>query len=651
LPADRLRPATRSWAGATVTDSIDGPTLRAFKQMAAKQGATLFPALLASLQLVLGRLAGCDDVVVTAPMAAQTKLDGQSLVGHAVNFLPLRARFDAKQPFARHLAVVNGAVRDAFAHQDYTLGSLVADLRLKRSINRTPLSDVQFNLERLPEPIAVPGGRITVAPVAKTAVNFDLFFNMIESRDGLRIDVDHATDLYDAATIRRWIGHLRAAMQMLAAAPETAIADVDLLSAAERAALLADFVVSARAYPRDKALHALFEAQARRTPAARAVTCAGLTLTYAELDAAANRLAHLIAQTSDGPRGRIAVAVDRSADMLVALLAVMKSGHAYVPLDPAHPPARLAATLAAADVAAVIVSGLTRPAWVAAGIPLMALNASRAVLERMPVNPVNGVDPGDSTTPAYVIFTSGSTGAPKGVEVGQGALVNFLTSMADTPGVTARDHLLAVTTVCFDIAGLELYLPLLTGGSLTIATRDDVQDGFALAALIKTSGASVLQATPSLWRMLLEAGFAPHAGLKMLCGGEALPRDLADQLSANGAPLWNLYGPTETTIWSAVARVGAGAIMIGAAIANTQLFRPAGPDVGCLPHADAGARPAATLLSHGRSGAAVCGWTHRAARAARPADQAARLQNRIGRYRNGTADRRGRGSGGCDGAG
>jgi amino acid adenylation domain-containing protein len=585
LPSDRPRPTERSWAGATVTDTIDAATLQAFKQTAAKQGATLFSALFASLQLVLGRLAGSDDVVLTVPMAAQTKLEGQSLVGHAVNFLPLRARFDATQPFTRHLASVNAAMREAFAHQDYTLGSLVADLNLKRSVNRTPLSDVQFNLERLPEPIDIPGGRITVAPAPKTAVNFDLFVNMIESRDGLRIDVDHNTDMYDAATIRRWISHLRAAMHAIAAAPETAMADVELLGPYDRAALLADFSATARAYPRDKTIHALFEAQARRTPAVRAVTCDGVSLTYGELDAAANRLAHLISQTAEGPRSRIAVVVDRATDMLVALLAAMKSGHAYVPLDPTHPPARLAATLAAADVAAVVVSGSTRPAWVPAGVPVVALDASRDVLERMPVNPVHGVAPGDSATSAYVIFTSGSTGTPKGVEVGHGAVVNFLTAMAETPGFTARDHLLAVTTVCFDIAGLELFLPLLTGGSLTIATRDDVQDGFALVEMIKTSGATVLQATPSLWRMLLEAGFMPNANIKMLCGGEPLPRDLADQLSSHGAELWNMYGPTETTIWSAAAHVDAGAITIGSAIANTQLVVLDGNDRLALPGA------------------------------------------------------------------
>jgi hypothetical protein len=246
LPSDRPRPVLRTWSGATLTETIDAPTARALKQMAANNGATLFSALFASLQLVLGRLASADDVVLTVPMAAQTKLDGESLVGHAVNFLPMRVGFDTAQPFASHLKSVHAALRSALAHQDYTLGSLVRDLTLKRTINRTPLGDVQFNFEKLPTDLDVPGARVRMAAAAKTAVNFDLFFNIAENRDSLDVAVDYNTDLYDAETIHRWIGHLRTAITNATATPDAPIATIDILSAADRENLLADSATTPR---------------------------------------------------------------------------------------------------------------------------------------------------------------------------------------------------------------------------------------------------------------------------------------------------------------------------------------------------------------------------------------------------------------------
>ncbi len=569
LPSDRPRPAQRTWAGATLTDTIPADVAHALKRTAAKNGATLFSALFSCLQILMGRLAASEDVVLTVPMAAQTKLEDQSLVGHCVNFLPIRCAFTSDMSFATHLKAVHGTVLGALSHQDYTLGTLVRDMNLPRSIGRTPLSDVQFNLERLADDLELDGARVSIAPNPKAAVNFDLFFNFIESAQGLRVDVDFNTDLYDAATIRRWIGHFRTLLKAICTDAHQTIARLPMLNADEVKWLMSELNATAKPLAADAKVHALIEAQARRTPDAIAIRAAGRTISYRELDMAANGLAHHLLTVAPGGNGRIAVAVDRSIDMVISLLAVMKSGHAYVPLDPTHPPARLKQTIDAARVSALIATDELAVGWAGRDAPVVPLKTWRT--EAAPLPPQDPPNATSADRAAYVIFTSGSTGTPKGVEVGHRSVVNFLQSMAETPGFTSRDHLLAVTTVCFDIAGLELFLPLVTGGSLTIASRDDVQDGFALARLIDGSGATVVQATPSLWQILLEAGFKPHAGLKMLCGGEPLPRDLADILIAGGE-LWNLYGPTETTIWSSCVRIGAGPIAIGAPIANTRMY-------------------------------------------------------------------------------
>lgn len=571
LPSDRPRPERRTWSGATASDTIDGALTGALKQLAARQKTTLFTVLFSALQAMVGRLADADDVVLTVPMAGQANQDERSLVGHCVNFLPVRCAFKPEQSFASHLAAVHATMLRVLKHQDMTLGTLVGDLALSRTIGRTPLSDVQFNLERLADELSIPGAQLSVAPNAKSAVNFDLFFNVIEGRDGLRVDVDYSTDLYDAATIRRWIGHYRALLRSVVAASDTAIAKLPLMDAADRDWLVDGLNATARPYDRSATVHGLISAQARRTPNATAVVCNGMSASYQDIERASDRLAGTIQRQVPGRGGRIAIAVERSVDMLVSLIAVMKAGHAYVPLDPTHPPQRLKATLDAARVSALISTDGASASWAGSGVVVLALDALRMTAA---ADEARGFGSQGATAddPAYVIFTSGSTGVPKGVEVGQRAVVNFLLTMAETPGFTARDHLLAVTTVCFDIAGLELFLPLVTGGSLTIATREQVRDGFALVDLLEVTRATALQATPSLWQMLLEAGLTPRRGLKMLCGGEPLPRDLADRLIADGAELWNMYGPTETTIWSSCGRVDGGPITIGAPIANTQLF-------------------------------------------------------------------------------
>ena len=307
-------------------------------------------------------------------------------------------------------------------------------------------------------------------------------------------------------------------------------------------------------------------------PQAVAVVCGDRRLTYAQLDGAANRLAHFLRKRGVGAGDRVAVCLDRSPEMLLGVLSVLKAGAAYVPLDPEFPRERITAVIEDAHPSVLLSQEGVASRLGLTGARIVLLDSAwPEVMRESDRTPAGGMTPSDL---AYVIYTSGSTGKPKGVEVPHRGVVNLLCSMASRPGLAAEDVLLAVTTLAFDIAALELFLPLCVGARVVLATREAAGDGNQLLALMAESGATVMQATPATWRLLLEAGWNGPTNLKVLCGGEALPRDLADELLARSPSVWNMYGPTETTIWSAASPVapGPGAVTIGPPIANTEFY-------------------------------------------------------------------------------
>ncbi|NEQ97715.1 MAG: amino acid adenylation domain-containing protein, partial [Cyanothece sp. SIO2G6] len=355
------------------------------------------------------------------------------------------------------------------------------------------------------------------------------------------------------------------------------------LSTDETQRLLVDWNQTQRSYPRHACLHQLIEAQVNRTPDAIAVVFGGDRLTYRQLNQRANHLAHYLQDLGVKPDQLVGLCVDRSLEMVIGLLGILKAGAAYVPLDPAYPQERLAYMLEDAEAQVLVthssVTGHLSSGIAWDGMTVVCLDSDwEAIVQYPQSDPVSAVTPQHL---AYTIYTSGSTGKPKGVQIEHQPLVNFLMSMAVKPGLTADDVLVAVTTVCFDIAGLELYLPLLVGARLVIASREVTSSGPGLGQLLQDSGATLMQATPATWYMLLAAGWRGSPNLKVLCGGEALPQSLADQLLDQVGSLWNMYGPTEATIWSTVYPVersdGAASnrdmpALIGRPIANTQLY-------------------------------------------------------------------------------
>jgi amino acid adenylation domain-containing protein len=532
----------------------------------------LFVTLLSALTVLLNRLSGQDDIVVGIPSAGQSMLDGDRvLVGHCVNFLPIRTSVSSDAPMRAHLQSVKQAVLDAYDHQNYTYGKLIRKLPIVRDPSRLPLTEVQFNLEKVGTDLKFKGLEVEVDPNPKSFVNQDLFLNIIESSEGLILDCDYRTDLFNAETIERWLDHYTVLLEAMTHDLDRSTAIMPLLSETAKHQLLVEWNDTRADYPRDRLVHQLFEEQAVRTPDAIAAVFEDQKLSYAELNHRADLLAAYLQSIGVAPGSLVGVLVERSIEMLVALLAVLKAGGAYVPMDPTYPRERVSFVLKDAKVEVLLTQKKFAGSLVACEVATVCLDLGWPAISHPSRERVSR---GGTTSDdlAYVIYTSGSTGKPKGVEISHRAVVNLLCSMAKKPGVTSEDVLLAVTTLSFDIAALELFLPLCVGAKLVIVSRETASDGSQLLARLDTSGATVIQATPVTFRLLIEAGWSSSPRLKVLCGGEALPRELANELLDRSKSVWNMYGPTETTIWSSANPITSRdqPITIGLPIDNTQ---------------------------------------------------------------------------------
>ncbi|WP_371154037.1 amino acid adenylation domain-containing protein [Jannaschia sp. 2305UL9-9] len=550
LPTDRPRHLQADRPGATLIHEIPRDVVDAVKKVGAKHGCTLFTATFAAMQTLIHRLSGATDIVIGVPTAAQQAAAPGNLVGHCVNFLPIRSTANPEAPVTDHLKTVRDAVFAALDHDGLTFGEILDVAQVPRRLDRLPLTEVEFNLEEpgdlgWPAPLAA-----SFETNAKAAVTFDLFFNLVSTEDGLRIETHYASDLFDAATIAAWVHSYEGLLRAMAATPEASIARLPMVSADTTPA-------------KDGAdltpLPACLGNVARARGTGTAIEASDGNLTHAQLWDRSGAFAAALQRHGVTRGDRVAINLARGVDLVPALLGTLRAGAVFVPLDPRQPDARLQKILSDAQPRLIVANDLDRftlpcltPAEVVAGTPQDVHVAA--------------------SDPAYVIYTSGSTGTPKGVEVPHGALVNLLTSMIGTPGLSADDRLLAVTTAMFDISILELFGPVLAGGTVVVAPAEDVVDGFKLAARLAAGDITVMQATPTLWSILTEAGFGPAAPFRVWTGGEPLARDLADRLTKDGAEVWNLYGPTETTIWSSVARVEPDApITLGDPVAHTEL--------------------------------------------------------------------------------
>jgi amino acid adenylation domain-containing protein len=589
LPTDRPRPAVSTYRGAARFIELDARRLQQLKALGQAHGATLYMVLLAAFQVLLHRYTGQDDILVGSPIAERERAELAGIVGYFVNPVVLRANLSGDLAFVEFLSQVRETVLEAFAHQEYPFELLVERLKPQRDVSRSPVFQAWFALQQAPisghsglnafalgKPGArVPFGELWLESMAfeQGVAQFDLALTAAEVEGGLGLSLRYNSDLFEATTVERMLRHFDALLEGIAAEPGQRLAELPLLSADEIKQVLCEWNDTSMDYDREACLPELFESQVARVPEAVAAVFEDHRLTYRALNRRANKLARYLRSLGVSPGVRIGVCMERSLEMVVGLLGVLKAGGAYVPLDPAYPAERLCYVLEDSRALVLLTDGT------------VDLQDPRlADLPRCNLKEVGeSIDREDETSPdvlvnpeslVYVIYTSGSTGRPKGVQIPHRALVNFLDSMRHEPGLAEQDVLLSVTTLSFDIAGLELFLPLTTGATLVLAGGDVVVDGRRLSALLIDCGATIMQATPSTWRLLLETGWASAGGLRVLCGGEAFPRDLANRLVEIAAAVWNMYGPTETTVWSTIYPVKAGerAVSIGRPIANTQVY-------------------------------------------------------------------------------
>ena len=573
LPTERSRPPIQTFRGKKQSWTIPQALSQALKSISQREAVTLFMTLLAAFKTLLYRYTNQTDILVGSAIANRNRSEIESLIGFFVNTLVLRTDLSGNPSFRELLRRIREVTLDAYTHQDLPFEQLVAELQPERNLGHTPLFQVMFVLQNAPmETLKLSGLSLTPIEVDTEIARFDLTLSLTDTAQGLIGVFEYNTDLFDSAAIARMQGHFQTLLEGIVANPDQQLSDLPILTQAEQQQLLGDWNNSQTDYPQ-VCIHQLFEAQVERTPDAIAVVFEDQQLTYQQLNSRANQLAHHLQTLGVGKETLVGICTERSLLMMVGLLGILKAGGAYLPLDPAYPAERLAFMLEDAKVSVLLTQQNLLAALPQHQAQVVCLEE---ILEGSADNPINNAT---ADNLAYVIYTSGSTGQPKGVQITHSAVVNFLTAMRLNPGLTQQDILLSVTTLSFDIAALELYLPLIVGARLVIVSRQVATDATQLIEQLASCGATVMQATPATWRLLLAAGWE-RSRLKILCGGEALDRHLADQLLQKGCEVWNLYGPTETTIWSAIHKVESkqqmeqqdSIVSIGRPIANTQFY-------------------------------------------------------------------------------
>ncbi|MGH7973566.1 MAG: non-ribosomal peptide synthetase, partial [Limisphaerales bacterium] len=557
--------------------------LDGLRNLARAAGVPLKTVLLAAHERVLALMHGSNDVTTGLICNGRPEaVDGERIVGLFLNTLPLRQNLAAgtwlelvKQTF--------DAEQELLPHRRFPLAE-IQKLCGGQAPFETAFDFVHFHVYTALEgsgELDLAEGHYFEANNLTTYTTFML--DATSSR--LELHIDYDPNALCREQIEQMSDYYLETLEAMAANPQERYETFSPLSESETRRMVTDWNATAQDFPREQCIDELFDEKAREMPDAIALEVNGVRMTYGRLQTRAEQLAQCLASRGLGHQALVGICLERSTEMIVALLGILKAGGAYVPLDPSYPAERMATMIRDSELKLIVTQSSLRESLASSHAQLLCIEefldagpdegaARSGALETSELRPSEaGHRTRKATDLAYVIYTSGSTGKPKGVQITHRSVVNLLISAAKTAHVSAVDKLLAVTTLSFDIAGLELFMPLISGGRVILANRDTAGDGTRLSALIETSEPTVMQATPATWRLLIEAGWRGRSGLKILCGGEALTRGLADELLNRASGVWNFYGPTETTIWSTAWKViPKGPILIGRPLANTEAY-------------------------------------------------------------------------------
>ena len=588
LPEDRRRPAITSHRGSMECFDLPAELVTDLRQLSSTQGVTLYMTLLAAFETLLFRYSGQNDIIVGSATDARRRPELEGVVGYFLDTYAIRTKPTAELSFIDLLIQTRDAVLGGLAAADVPFDRVVRAVNPKRDASQHPIFQAFFTI-RPPAPQLPQGWDFTQTDVTVGASKFYLYLELGERPDRMQARFFYIANIWDSSTIKRMAAHWLMLLRSICDNPETALGDLAILTPEERRDIFEAGGWNDTAWLTPQApLNMLFEEQVRRTPRALAAVCKQERWTYEDLDTRAEELASWLKAAGVKRGSIVAIMLDRSLDLLASLIAVHKVGAAYLPIDIHMPTERIALFLTKAQPAAIVTQvSLRKQIPSDQTIVIVDEDRDRHTDRRNLRDATHAEAANDLEDLAYVIFTSGTTGEPKGVEISQRSLVNLLLSMQTSPGFSSTDVLLAVTPVSFDIAALELFLPIICGGTIVIASREEAHDPHLLANAMRDSSCTVMQATPTTWRALLLSGWndahvsASHESgkmLRVLCGGEPLPRDLAAGLLTTGVELWNMYGPTETTIWSLIHRIDpvieeeAGPMAVGRPIANTQAY-------------------------------------------------------------------------------